>query len=370
MQTPRLANIEECTGCAACMSTCSHKAISFRKDVFGFAYPEVDQNLCVDCKMCENVCPVRKPNEFNSPIVAYACHVTNDEEREKSSSGGIATLLAKHYVEHGGIVYGCAFIPPMKIKHIRCSNIEDVDKLRGSKYVQSDLVSAIPLIEKDLRAGLQVLFIGTPCQADGIRSKFKRFKNLTLVDLVCHGVPSIQFLQDTLPRSINWNEVKTISFRRNNDYKITISGKDAVILRRPLQKDIFFKGFFTGLLFRQSCYTCKYANIKRISDITLADFWGLKSEHMIDNERGISLVLINSEKGGLLFDKIKSQLIYEQRPLQEAQTGNAQLNHPYKKTIREAIFKWMYPKFGYNVAIAFAIPDRIIGTKILNLFKR
>ncbi len=366
----KLCDYEDCTGCAACMAVCTHKAISFHKDKLGFAYPKINTERCVDCKLCEKTCPVINKVDFHVPRLAYACYVRDEEERLKSSSGGIATLLAKYYVEHGGIVYGCAFISPMTVKHIRCSNMADIYKLRGSKYVQSDLTEILASLKEDLRQGKDVLFIGTPCQVAGIKSRFKRFNNLSLVDLVCHGVPSIQFLCDTLPKEICQADKDSLTFRTNNRFQMTITKGNAIVFKKPLNKDVFLKGFFTGLLFRNSCYSCRYACNERVSDITIADFWKIKSKKIIEDGKGISMALLNTDKGAELFDKIKSQMIYEERPKEEAFSGNEQLNHPYKKSLREIVFKGLYPKFGYHFALAIAIPDRLLGTKLKNILKK
>lgn len=366
----KLCDYKDCTGCAACMAACTHNAISIHKDKFGFANPKINTERCVDCKLCEKTCPVINKVDFHFPRIAYACYVSNEEERLKSSSGGIATLLAKYYVEHGGIVYGCAFISPMTVKHIRCSKMADIYKLRGSKYVQSDLTEILQLLKEDLRMGKNVLFIGTPCQVASIKSRFKRFNNLSLVDLVCHGVPSMQFLCDTLPKEICLADKDSLTFRTNNRFQMTIAKNDSVIFKRALNKDIFLKGFFTGLLFRKSCYSCRYACNERVSDITIADFWKIKSKKIIEDGKGISMALLNTDKGAELFDKIKSQMIYEERPKEEAFAGNEQLNHPYKENFREIVFKGLYSMLGYRLALVIAIPDRLLGTKLKNILNK
>lgn len=366
----KLCDKELCTGCAACMTACMQEAIAFNKDKYGFSYPQINAAKCVDCKACEKSCPILNKQDYKLPVEAFACYANKESERLKSSSGGIGTLLAQYYVEHNGIVYGCAFLSPMRVKHIRCTSVDDIVKLRGSKYVQSDLTEILPLIKKDLRNGKDVLFIGTPCQVAGIKSRFKKYSNLTLVDLVCHGVPSLQFFCDTLPRSICEAEKDSLTFRTCNDFQIVMRKDNTILFKRPIYKDWFLKGFFTGLLFRKSCYTCKFARNERVSDITIADFWKLKSKEMIDDGKGISLALLNTNKGMHLFNAIKENLIYEKRPIEEALAGNEQLNHPYIKTFRETIFKSLYPSLGYYASLVFAIPDRLLGTQIKNILRK
>ncbi len=365
-----LCNRNDCTGCGACLSACNNKAIHFNKDKFGFAYPQIDMTLCVNCKLCEKSCPVINKQKLNFPNSSYACYATDENERLKSSSGGLGTLLAKHFIENNGVVYGCAFVPPMNVKHIRCTTLEDIEKLRGSKYVQSDLSEVLPLLKDDLKEGKEVLFIGTPCQVAGIKSRFNKYLNLTIVDLVCHGVPSLKFLCDTLPDYAFKDNITSLSFRTNNKYNLNIKKNSSILFERPLHKDPFLKGFFTGLLFRPSCYACLYARKERVSDITIADFWKLKSNKIIDDGKGISMALLNTEKGTILFNKIKHLIIYEERPIEEAFEGNDQLRHPFQKNVRESIFKYFYPILGYKISLFIAIPDRLIGTKIKNIFRQ
>lgn len=359
-----------CTGCGACAFVCATGAIHLTKDIYGFTYPEIDSSLCINCGRCQRVCHVSEPSYYNNPKLVLACYAKEENIRLESSSGGIGTILAKYFVENGGIVYGCSFQPPMEVKHIKCSTANDICKLRGSKYVQSDITGILQSLKQDLCQNRQVLFIGTPCQAACAKTLFKKHKNLTVVDLVCHGVPSMQFLKDTLPKGVVTAKKDSIRFRENNEFHFSLKNGISTIYERPLRKDIFLKGFFTGLLFRKSCYFCRYARKERIADITIADFWKLRSEIIKDEGKGVSLVLVNTEIGVNLFEKIKHETVYEERTLDEALTGNQQLNEPYSRTARERIFKYLYPKLGYKASIILSIPGRILGTTIKNIIRR
>ena len=366
---PRLCEKKKCTGCASCLSVCRHNAITFTVDEYGFSYPVVNEVKCVNCKHCERKCPVLNKQEYHTHTMTYACYVNDKNERLMSSSGGIATVLATYFIKRKGVVYGCAFVPPMQVKHIRCTTLDDIQKLRGSKYVQSDVSEILPCLENDLRQGKEVLFIGTPCQIAGVISNFGQFKNLTTVDLVCHGVPSMQFLCDTLPKKICKGLKDEIGFRINTNFHLFLRRNGSIIYERALSKDLFFKGFFTGILFRPSCFTCLYATPKRVSDITIGDFWGLKSNKILDINNGVSLTLVNTEKGTEIFECVKDKLVYEQHSLDEAIKDNAQLSSPFRRSYREVLFKKLYPKVGYLAAIWSIMPDRLIGTRMKAFLK-
>ena len=366
----KLCSKEKCSGCAACQAVCRHNAIKMIDDVYGFSYPIIDESMCKNCGACTKVCPQMDTQETMSPVVSYACHASNPIMRKKSSSGGFATLLAKYFIENGGVVYGCAFVSPMNFRHIRCVTMKDIDRLRGSKYVQSCIYDVYSNIRNDIKQGKKVLFIGTPCQVAGIKSVFGKFDNLFIVDLICHGVPSTKFLCDSLPISVVTAEKTRVEFRASTKYHFSVKSGISLIYERPIEKDMFFKGFFTGVLFRPSCFMCQYAQKKRISDITIGDFWKLKSEKIVDIRNGVSLVLVNNEKGQALFDHIRPYMVTDERPLEEAFRGNEQLNHPFKRGFRERLFKKLYPHMGLWESLWIVMPDRLLGTKVKALIRK
>lgn len=310
------------------------------------------------------------PVELREPQACYACYENDEADRLKSSSGGLATALARNVIMQGGVVYGSAFIPPMGVGHVRCSTLDDIQRLRGSKYVQSSTEGIFQQIRADLKQGLQVMFLGTPCQTAAVKAAFRKYDNLTVVDLVCHGVPSMQFLRDTLPQSVVDAEKETMEFRASTKYHFSLRNGISTIYERPLHKDLYMKGFFNGVLFRPSCFTCRYAQRKRASDMTVGDFWGLKSTTMKDDGKGISLALVNTDKGKVLFDAVRSGMTVEKRPVDEGIAGNGQLNRPFQRNLREKIFKRLYPHLGYMLSLWAALPDKILGTKVKTVLKR
>ncbi len=365
----KLCTHKKCMGCAACASVCTHNAITMQTDKYGFKYPQIVITKCINCGLCSKICPILNTTNYNKPQKAIACFNKVSKERHQSSSGGFVTVAANFIIAQKGIVYGCAFIPPMQIQHIRCTTKNDILKLQGSKYVQSDLTNIYSYLKEDLKKGLKVLFIGTPCQIAGIKSLFSKYNNLYTIDIICHGVPSLKYLKDTLP-TIN-EKIEEIKFRNNTSYNFSIISSNGISLfERPLSNDMYMKAFFNGITFRPSCFSCNYAKKERISDITAGDFWKLKSTIITDKDQGVSLVLINTQKGQVIFDNCKNKMFVEERPQEEAFKGNEQLNHPFSKSFRYSIFRNLYPLLGFNKALWCSLPDKIIFMKLLHLLKK
>ena len=305
--------------------------------------------------------------EFKTPIATYAAWRKDVKEREKSSSGGLATVLSETWINEGGIVYGAAFSKPFNVQHIRCTHKEELKRLRGSKYVQSSMDGVLKLIEEDIKSGKKVLFIGTPCQVSQVISKFKnKNKQLYTIDIICHGTPKINTLKESIPQKVFDIDFDNIEFRNNNNFKISFSKNNLTVWTRPLSHDLYMKGFFKAVFYRECCYKCIFAQQDRISDITLGDFWGVnESEIKADIDKGISLVLINTKNGYKLFENIKNSIEYTERLLTEAINGNNQLQHPMRLTWRHKVFKYVYPFAGFRLASILAMPDIVIK----NLFK-
>lgn len=356
-----ISKVENCAGCFLCAELCPKKCISIVHDKLGHTLPSIDENTCIDCGICAKACPEMTLIEKVEPQKVLASWDKDEKSRQKSSSGGLATAFAKRIIEQDGIVYGCAFTQPFNFEHIRCSTLEELEKLRGSKYVQSDTSKCLGSLRSDIKKGLKVLFIGTPCQVAAARRAVKNAENLYTIDLICHGVPSQLMLKDSLPKSVFSLPIDKVDFRENTDFKFSAKKGNQIIYNRELRKDWYLKGFFTAMYYRDSCYSCKYAGKTRCSDITLGDFWGVE-EKLIDTniENGLSLVMINTEKGYLLFDEIKNDVNSLERPLQEAVNGNKQLSKPMPRALRSKIFKFLYPYFGFKFSVFFSIPAIIV----------
>lgn len=333
-----------CCGCGACQQICPKNCITMESDKEGFIYPSIDTSKCVDCGICERVCPINKTSNCDSELlqkpVAYGGFHSNESILKSSSSGGFFSLIAEDILAENGAVYGCALNSDNVATHIRIDKTEDLEKLRGSKYVQSDTCAIFDKIVTDLMEGRRVLFTGTPCQCASVKSYIivknkDLLENLFLCDFICHGVPSPAVFKayiDTIETENN-SKVKVFRFR-NKDHGWNPSGlqlgtyieteSGAVERNYPAINDYYMNGFLDDLFLRPSCYECSFKELpKDYSDITFADFWGVnKAKKTIYNNKGTSLVLVNSEKGQKLFDKCKDDFIYEECDVKKALKRN------------------------------------------------
>lgn len=284
--------------------------------------------------------------DANVPCLA----VVNDSRNElmASSSGGVFSILARHVLGEGGVVYGHAFTEGLHVKCVRVDSIEGLDCLRGSKYVQSDMGDAMRGVRDDLRSGAPVLFSGTPCQVDGLLSFLDGgHDNLLTVDIVCHGVPSWEFFKDCIDAEFAGRDLVELRFRDKREG--WGCGGGGTVLHNQKMKDVpfapevsyYYKRFLAGDVYRESCYRCPYAGGERPGDLTIGDFWGIDSADAgLDPRRGISLVLTNSYKGRELLPVIKKSSTWAERDALEAVAGNDQLMHPtVRPAARDAILE-------------------------------
>ncbi len=314
-----IVNKRKCSGCRACYNACPFSAINMECDKEGFMYPSIDNAKCIDCGKCKNVCPVLTEYSGNKGISAYACINKNEHTRIESSSGGIFSLIAEAVIDKGGVVFGAAFDDSFNVIHICVENKKELSRLMGSKYVQSDIRDTYKRAEEFLKQNLLVLFSGTPCQISGLKAYLGvDYDNLILLDLICHGVPSqkvfniyLNELQKNCDCSIT-SETK-IQFRDKISgwygYSVSVKFDQNNIYCKNKSDDIYMKAFLNNLSLRPSCYNCHCKSIYRQSDITLGDFWGIKKLHpeLFDN-KGTSLVLINTDKGERIFKAISDSI--------------------------------------------------------------
>lgn len=316
-----ISDKSKCSGCYSCMNICPKNCIKMKIDKEGFWYPEVDKEKCINCGLCEKRCPILNDMSIDNEPKAYACYNLDEEVRKESSSGGIFTLLASHIIDKGGFVYGATFSKDYLVEHIQVNTKDKLSKLRGSKYVQSKLGRTYSEIRDLLNQNKLVYFSGTPCQIDGLLCFLnKKYDNLICQDIVCHGVPSPKIWKHYLNK-FKLEENAKILFRDKStgwdSYSFTIEQKNK--FTQLASQNEYMKVFLKDLCLRPSCYDCHSKSLHRNSDITLADFWGIKEvcPDMYDN-KGTSLVFINSKKGQEIFNKIMSDIKFQEVDINEA----------------------------------------------------
>lgn len=302
-----------CTGCTACISICPKKCFTFNKTSEGFSIPQFKPYDCVDCGLCEKVCPCKIKSEKKNSFEILLAQSLNENTLRNSSSGGIFSEIANYIIKSHGVVYGCAvdYKNNYEIKHIRIDNEMEIEKIRGSKYVQSNIEGIFPQIKSDLDNENVVLFSGTPCQVLGLKRYLRKdYKNLITVDFICHGVPSpavwIKYMNQKVAefsdfskisfrdKRISWSQFG-ISFTPLNNLKQKPKGKN---LFYEKSKDPFMKGFLANLYLRPSCHNCIAKGFSSGADITLSDAWGIQNySHDFNIQKGVSIIAISSEKG-------------------------------------------------------------------------
>lgn len=353
---------QNCTGCHACATKCPKQCITMINDTEGFWYPQINQEECIDCGLCEKVCPIITPLKFEDYFnpVAYACYNTNERVRLASSSGGVFTLIAEKILKQGGVVFGAGFDENFNICHQCVERVEDLDKLRTSKYSQSKIGNMFKEAASFLDENRMVLFTGTACQIDGLKAYLNRpYDNLITQDIICHGVPSPMVWDHYMnfrKKVDDGHRIKRVNFRQKDlgwkQYRVLINYDNEKEYCQTSAQDIFMKGFLNDLYLRPSCYTCNFKGSKRHSDITLADFWGIENilPEMFD-DKGTSLVLIQSEKGKTLFKSIEKDLICQSVDMDEALKYNPAAIRPAPTPKNRQLFFQRFDKEPFDKII-------------------
>lgn len=341
---------KNCCGCSACVQRCPKQCIRLEEDTEGFLYPQVDEETCIKCGLCEKVCPILNQADKLSVLEVLAVKNPNDEERMNSSSGGVFLPLAREVINQGGVVFGAVYDESWEVHHVYAEKIEDVYPMMGSKYLQSKIGNSFKDAERFLKQGREVLFVGSPCQIAGLRTylRNKQYSNLLAVDFLCHGVPSPgvwrRYLAETyggydvkeqsrlqatagknsvLLSSLNaTSPIGDIKFRDKREsgwkkYRFVVRQKSAskadqnTVLSSDIHYDNpFMRGFLSDIYLRPSCYACKCKNGVNHSDMTIADFWGINQiAPEFDDDKGVGLVLLNTKKGEEYFSRLPMDIM-------------------------------------------------------------
>lgn len=363
----KLANINLCSGCAACVSVCPTKSITMIEDEEGFLQPYIDGESCIACHKCEITCPIitpiKIPTDFETQ--AYAAINKDEEVRMRSSSGGMFHALAKWTIEQGGVVFGARFNDQWEVVHGYTETIEGIEPFMRSKYVQSRIGDNFSLAKNFLNCGRKVLFVGTPCQIGGLKSYLKKdYDNLISIDIICHGVPSPKVWRDYLKEKVNGDKVLDINFRdKRNGWKNfqCVTTTTTTTTCEKQMENVYFRGFLNNVYLRRSCYNCKFKSVIRCSDITLADFWGVdKLNPRMDDDKGTSLLIIHSQKGVDLVHGIQSNFMLPYRNLKDIEQYNISMTHSMVMPRRRKDFFRAFSKSkSFRYASRFIDRDRL-----------
>ena len=365
MKTPLLySEKKDCCGCRACMNACPMSAITMEMDEYGFYYPIINEETCIGCNKCVKTCSFQTKEETNEPIDSYAAVCKQDEVLKKSASGGVFATLANYIIsEKKGLVCGAAYDEEWNVNHILIDNLENLSKLQGSKYVQSNTNTTYKDVKTALDEGRVVLYSGTPCQIAGLNGYLgKQYENLWTVDLVCHGVPSGKMLKDYVEVLQKQNNGKVVDFNFRDKTKGWGINGSCVIQKgsEKKKKDLWQSAssylyyFSNAYIYRDSCYSCKYASKNRPADLTIGDFWGIERVHPEllkkrewDEKKGISLIVANTEKGKDLIADVSDKFVLEKSTFENVALYNHQLREPSSKKLDNVIMD-LYEKEGWE----------------------
>lgn len=344
--------MHKCTGCMSCYNLCPVNAIKICTDAIGFYRPVIQSN-CIECHQCQNNCPsINVSQKLKEASVAYAAY--KKQRSLQATSGGVATTFYLSYAKksHASLYGVCFDANVQQFRFVRRENGDDVSIFSGSKYVQAFVGDAYKRVKKDLKSDMEVMFVGTPCQVQGLNSylQYEEYPKLLTIDIVCHGCPSQKMLFDSFQTK---DLISKITFREKTKYAINVTFRSGISQRKATKDSLFFEGFHNGRILGECCHTCPYAGKARTGDISLGDFWGLSKESETYDElsNGVSLVLINTEKGAKAFSIIEPFLFFEKRTLKEAVAGNTQLRHAVYDTRYGEKFRRLYIERDFEKAI-------------------
>lgn len=376
-------NKKECFGCGACFQACHEKAISMKEDAEGFLYPSVDISACVACNICHSVCPAENRIIKAYPQKALVGYSVDAEIRKNSASGGAFDAIIESCSEETSF-FGVVWKNRSHAIHCNSDKRNAYTRFSKSKYVQSDTEQTYSEAKTLLNEGRSAVYTGTPCQIAGLKGFMGReYDNLFCVDLVCHGTPSSKVLERYMISNENRNHlVSDIDFRE----KVFISGKHdskcAVLHFTDGKKKTvnyensgYLRGFACGLFFRPSCLECPFACAERVSDLTIGDAWGIeKTDPMLDPHEGVSLILVNSEKGNKLAERLNKSMRIKEISIDQMVSGNGRLNSPDKgHPLRNEFFS-RFENEDFEILLQEIIPKisfaRKVGHEVKRLFRR
>lgn len=380
----RISDKSKCCGCSACVHICPKQCVSLFLDNEGFLYPKVNASDCIDCGLCEKVCPVISQKEEKKPLETIAALSINEDIRLKSSSGGIFTLLAENIIKQGGIVFGARFDEEWAVVIDSAKTQDEIELFRGSKYLQARIGDSYKQCKEELDKGKEVLFSGTPCQIAGLQNFLRKpYSNLLTVDFVCHGVPSPGVWKKYLEEVLNSSKkaIKDVNFRNKPEgwrkFHLTINWDEennTCTLSSRYSDNPYMRAFLANMILRPSCYECPAKSGRSHSDITIADFWGVENfVPELDDDKGVSLVLVNTDKGKNTISKctleVKAVDYDEVIPHNPSITTSARMHRSREKFFK----KWQKQESVTNYMLSCLKPtllQRIAALRHPSVFKK
>lgn len=355
-----IKNKTQCTGCTACLQICTRHAIKLEYDQVGHSYPVVDIDKCIECGLCEKVCPmlhkeVIPKDENQARLPVYVVYNKDSEVRSRSTSGGVFTALSEQIINDGGIVFAARFDENYHVVHDSFESMDKIEPYRGSKYVQSDLSDIFFRIKEEVRKR-KVLFIGSPCQVAGLKMYLrKEFDNLYTCDFICMGISSAKHWREYFDTMWKGKKVKRIFFKDKREgwhnWRMLVEYEDGEYLKRGAE-DPFFYGYVKKLTMRPSCSCCPFRTCRRISDITIADGWGVdKVKPEFDDDRGCSTIILQNSKAERLFEEIKDSLNVIPYSILDVIKYNPFIITPINLHPEIRLFEKIYPEMGFVNAV-------------------
>ena len=358
-----------CTACGLCSVVCPVACISMEEDQSGFIHPVIDNNRCTHCSACAKKCIALVGKKSSAyPVKSYSCWNVDEAVRGQSSSGGIFTAIAETAIEKGGVVFGAEYTAPLTVEHCSADSVDALDGFRGSKYQPSHAWKAYVEVKTLLKKGKHVLFSGTPCQIAAIQNLTGNPDNLVCIDIACHGVPSLKILREkcaSLGGDVAW-----IDFRNKRtgwkDYTCVFHANNGQEIAHEIASESdFMRGYIANYYIRESCENCTFATMPRSGDISLADCWIKVHDGTDKEDKGITAVLINSEKGEKLFNSARQKMTLEAISLHHLLKGTPTLTHGSTPSDRRSLFWHDYMQYGYEKTMKKYFATEILKRKIL-----
>lgn len=354
-----ICDLKKCTSCGACAASCPKGAITLAYNKSGECIPQINSDKCVECNICKTVCQVNGKVALKDIELCFAAWRRDYRKRERSASGGIGTVFAEHVIKNNGIVYSAALDNNMEVCICRITDVAELNKIQGSKYVYSYTKDTFVHVKKELEEGKQVLYIGLPCQIAGLYKYLKTedYPNLITVDIICHGSVSQRLWQKHvkyLEKKHNFFSYDNFSFRSNiwdENYHLCFHQNGETIINLKNEEDSYFSGFLNGFILRDNCYYCEYKQEKRVGDITIGDFIGLNKKDLSKKDEGnTSVILVNSEKGKSFVLANRDEIELIEREIEEAINNGPSLKGNINKYRNKRIFKILNSFLGFQKA--------------------